>query len=138
MRKTIINNTLIKNSIGFSLIEVVMAMGVFAVGALTVSTLLVSSFQNNRQGNIITQATMLAESKMEDLKSTSDITLLADEDESNIDQNGQPGGTFTRTARITNPLGGNFSRQIEITVRWTNKSRVRRVVLTSFSHGNGI
>ncbi|UCH19754.1 MAG: prepilin-type N-terminal cleavage/methylation domain-containing protein, partial [Deltaproteobacteria bacterium] len=83
MGKNKIRQFLIKNTQGFSLIEAVMAMGVFAVGALTVSTLLISSYQNNRSGNQITQATKLAETKMEELKSTNDISMLLDEDETN-------------------------------------------------------
>lgn len=138
MGKNKMRQFLIKNSRGFSLIEAVMAMGVFAIGALTVSTLLISSYQNNRSGNQITQATMLAETKMEELKSTSDISMLVDEDEANIDQDGQAGGSFTRRSRITNPLGGNFSRQIQVTVQWTHKGRNREVVFTSITHGNGI
>lgn len=138
MGKNKMRQFLIKNRHGFSLIEAVMAMGVFAVGALTVSTLLVSSYQNNQSGNQITQATLLAETKMEELKNTSDISLLVDEDEANIDQDGQAGGRFTRTTRITNPLGGNFSRQIQVTVNWTSKGRNRLVVFTSMTHGNGI
>jgi type II secretory pathway pseudopilin PulG len=138
MGKNKIRQFLIKNTQGFSLIEAVMAMGVFAVGALTVSTLLISSYQNNRSGNQITQATKLAETKMEELKSTNDISMLLDEDETNIDHNGQAGGSFTRTTRITNPSGGNFSRQIQVTVNWTSKGRNRVVVFTSLTHGNGI
>ncbi len=138
MGKNKIRALLIRNPRGYSLIEVVVAIGVFAIGALTVSNLLLASFQNNRAGDKITQATMLAETKMEDLKSVSDITLLADEVESDIDQNGQPGGIYTRTSRITNTFGVNFSRQIEVTVQWISKGRMRRVVLTSITQGNGI
>jgi prepilin-type N-terminal cleavage/methylation domain-containing protein len=126
------------NQRGFSLIEVAIAMGVFSIGALTVSQLLILSLQNNKTGNQITQATMLAEAKMEELKSTVDVTTLANSVESSIDQYGRPGGIYTRTTTITNPLGGNYSRQVVVTVRWIGKGRLRRVLLSSFTHGNGI
>ena len=130
--------TLLRNQSGLSLIEVAIAMGVFSIGSLTVSQLLIVSLQNNKTGNQTTQATMLAETRMEELKNTADVTTLVDSIESSIDQYGQPGGIYTRTTTITNPLGGDFSRQVVVTVRWVSKSRLRRVVLTSFTHGNGI
>jgi prepilin-type N-terminal cleavage/methylation domain-containing protein len=129
---------LFNNQKGFSLIEVAVAMGVFSIGALTVSQLLILSLQNNKIGNQITQATMLAEAQMEELKSTRDVTTLANSVESSINQYGQSGGIYTRTTAITNPLGGNYSRQVVVTVRWFSKGRLRRVLLSSFTHGNGI
>ncbi len=130
--------SLFSNPRGYSLIEVTIALGVFAIGALSVSQLLVLSLQNNKTGNEITQATLLAETKMEGLKGIEDVTTLTSEVESRIDQYGQPGGIFTRTCNISNPLGGDFSRQIRVTVRWFTKSRMRRVMLTSWTQGNGI
>jgi len=130
--------TLLRNQRGLSLIEVAIAMGVFSIGSLTVSQLLILSLLNNNIGNQITQATMLAETQMETLKNTGDVTTLVNSVESSIDQYGQPGGVYTRTTTITNPLGGNYSRQAVVTVRWISKGRLRRVLLSSFTHGNGI
>ncbi len=130
--------SLFNNQKGFSLIEVAIAMGVFSIGALTISQLLILSLQNNKIGNQTTQATMLAEAQMEELKSAKDVTTLANSVESSIDQYGQPGGIYTRTTTITNSLGGNYSRQVVVTVRWFGKGRLRRVLLSSLTHGNGI
>ena len=130
--------SLCRNQKGFSLIEVAIAMGVFSIGALTVSQLLILSLQNNNIGNQITQATMLAEAQMEELKNTGDVTTLANSVETNIDQYGQTGGIYTRTTTTTNPLGGDYSRQVVVTVRWFGKGRLRRVLLSSITHGNGI
>jgi prepilin-type N-terminal cleavage/methylation domain-containing protein len=130
--------SLLSKKNGYTLIEVAIAMVVFAIGALTVTQLLILSFQNNKTGNEITQAVLLAEAKMEELKSVNDVAMLASAVESNINQYGQPGGIYTRTANIANPLGGDFSRQIEVTVQWIAKGRMRTVRLTSFTHGNGI
>ncbi len=130
--------SLFNNQKGFSLIEVAIAMGVFSIGALTISQLLILSLQNNKIGNQTTQATMLAEAHMEELKSTRDVTTLANSVESSIDQYGQPGGIYIRTTTITTPLGGDYSRQVVVTVRWFGKGRLRRVLLFTFTHGNGI
>ncbi len=130
--------SLFNNQKGFSLIEVAIAMGVLSIGALTISQLLILSLQNNKIGNQTTQATKLAEAHMEELKNTRDVTTLANSVESSIDQYGQPGGVYTRTTTITNSLGGDYSRQVVVTVRWFGKGRLRRVLLSTFTHGNGI
>ncbi len=123
---------------GYSMIEVTIAMAVFAISALAVSQLLVLTFQSNKSSNEITQATLLAEARMEDLKNVPDVTTLTGVVESNIDQYGRPGGIYRRTTTVTNPMGGDFSRQIEVTVQWMTKGRPRSVRLISFTHGNGI
>jgi prepilin-type N-terminal cleavage/methylation domain-containing protein len=138
LKKIRVIKPILRSQSGFSLIEVAIAMGVFSIGALTVSQLLILSLQNNNRGNQITQATMLAEAQMEELKNTGDVTTLANSVETNIDQYGQPGGIYTRTTTITNPLGGDYSRQVVVTVRWFGKGRLRRVLLSSITHGNGI
>ena len=127
-----------QKSQGFTLIEVLIAVTIFAIGLLAVATLQISAINNNATGNFTTQATMLAEAHLENLKNTSDVSLLTDLVEIGINQTGQPGGIFTRTTTITNPLGGNYSRQIEVKVEWRKYGRIRRVVLNSLTQGNGI
>ena len=126
------------NQNGFSLIEVLFAMAIFSIGILAVAKMELLTAKNNRSGNEITQATLLVESHMERLKNISDVTDLGDQNETNLDQFGNPGGIFTRSTRITNPLGGDFSRQIEITVAWNKLGRTRQVVLTTLTQGNGL
>ena len=55
-----------------------------------------------------------------------------------IDQHGNPGGIFSRKTTITNPLGGNFSRQIVVTVNWKKNGLKRKIVLQSMTQGGGI
>lgn len=128
----------LKQQCGYSLIEVVIAMAILSIGILAIAQLQISAINNNATGNLITQATMLAEARLENLKNTSDVSLLTDSVETRINQTGQPGGIFTRTTTITNPLGGNYSRQIGVTVQWSKYGRIRRVVLNSLTQGNGI
>lgn len=138
IRRYLLANPVPSNRSGYSMVEVVITMAVFAIGALTVCQLLILTFQSNKTGNEITQAALLAEARMEALKNVPDISTLASAVESNINHYGQPGGIYTRITSITNPTGGDYSRQIVVTIRWVTKSRVRRVTLTSLTHGNGI
>jgi type IV pilus assembly protein PilV len=137
MVKTMMNNFLNRQQ-GYSLIEVMIALTIFSIGILAIAQLQISAVHNNTNGNLATQATMLAEAQIENLKNTSDVTLLADGVETGIDQNGATGGIYTRTTAITNPLGGDFSRQIQVTVQWVRNGRLRRVVLKTLTQGGGI
>ncbi len=123
---------------GFTLIEVLMAMAILSIGILAVATLQISAVQNNGLGNLITQATMLAQEKMESLKSSDDITALTDGSETNIDHYGESGGIFDRSWTISNPLGGSSSRQIEIAVQWSRRGINRNVILAAITRGEGL
>jgi len=123
---------------GFTLIEVLMAMAILSIGILAVASLQISAVQNNGLGNLITQATMLAQGKMESLKSTANITALTDGSDTNIDHYGESGGIFDRSWTISNPLGGSSSRQIEIAVQWNKRGVNRQVILAAITRGDGI
>jgi len=123
---------------GFTMIEVLIVMVILAIGVLGVASLQIASVHNNSLGNLITQATMLAQEKMETLKSTSAVTLLTDGLESNIDQYGDAGGNFSRSWTISNPLGGISSRQIEVRVQWSKGGVDRQVMLNAITRGGGV
>jgi len=125
---------------GFSLIEVVCALAVLGIGLMAVAGLQMSAVRNNSTGNEMTAALMLAEARLETLKNTGDITTLPPGPitESGLDFDGQPGGMYERITTVSNPLGGGFSRRIEVTVRWGRLAGSRSVTLSTLTHGNGI
>ncbi|MDX2440488.1 MAG: hypothetical protein QNK40_08035 [Desulfobacterales bacterium] len=55
------------NSNGLSIIEVVFALSIFAIGILAVSTLSLSSINSNATSRRVTEATSLAEDRLERL-----------------------------------------------------------------------
>jgi len=97
------------------------------------------SVRNTTAGNILTQATNLARAQMEDMKNATNITTLTNgSDATNpIDEDGNPGGIYTRSWVVTNPFGGSASRQIQVSVSWSRLGQNRSVVLTTISRGNG-
>jgi type IV pilus assembly protein PilV len=123
---------------GFTLIEVLMAMAILSIGILAVASLQISAVHNNGMGNLITQATMLAQEKMESLKNTANITALTNGSDTNIDHYGESGGIFDRSWTISNPLGGSSSRQIEIAVQWSKRGINRNVILAAITRGEGL
>jgi len=128
----------LNNERGFSLIEIVLAVGVFSIGILAVAQLQMGNVRNNRTGNITTSATLLARQQMETLKAAADVTTLSDDADPNnpIGADGNPGGIYTRTWAVSNPLGGSTSRQLTVTVSWNRRGQNRSVVLTSITRGN--
>ena len=116
---------------GFSLIEVLIAMAIFSIGVLAVGTLILSTTRNNTNGNILTQATMLARAKIEGKKREADAgPLSCGVPETNIDEQGNPGGIYTYECDIS-PEGD--SQRIQVTVSWTRRGQSRSVVLTTLN-----
>jgi prepilin-type N-terminal cleavage/methylation domain-containing protein len=100
------------NNRGFTLLEVLVAMIVLLVGILSSAGLYYIVARNNTTGNVATQAVMLAQSRIDQIKNTADITSLngAFASEVNIvplrgDQ--QPmvgGGVFSIDYRFCDPM----------------------------------
>ena len=129
------------NQGGYLLIEALISMAIFAIGILAVGSMVIYTTRNNTRSNIMTQATLLATQTLEDFKSTPDIRTLGDgetyTDSDPVDQWGNPGGIFTRSWTVSDPLGTNTSRQIEVTVSWSRRGHQRSINLTTITRGGG-
>lgn len=125
---------------GFSLIELLIAMSVLAIGMLAAASMQYSAVRNNTQGNVSTQASMLAKAQLEMLKNQdigSAVLLPGDyNDPSPVDENGNPGGIYNRSWRI-DPLG-TTARRIRVTIQWTKFGDPRSVVVRSNTKGSGV
>jgi type IV pilus assembly protein PilV len=146
---------------GFTLIEVIMAMGVMSVGLLAVGAMQLSAVRNNRTGNTYTQATALAQAQMElikngDIDDSADIlnpdtfpTTTADPDNP-IDENGLAGGIYTRSWTIdtysadtdgdgVGDTTSSYGRTVTVTVSFPFVgSGTRTVTLSSVTTGDGL
>ena len=130
-----------KNESGFSIIEMVIALAILAVGMLAIGRMQLQTVCNTTNGNTTTQAAMLAQAKMEQIKNTPDIATLADEVENDLDADGNPGGIYTRTTTITTPAPplDSFLRTVRVEVRWvTHHGGDRTITIDSVTHGQGI
>ena len=131
-----------KDQMGFTIIEVVIAMAIFAIGILAVGKMMYMAVRTNSSGNEVTEATMLAQSTLENLKNTTDVSTLpkngVQAPEPGLDQNGDAGGIYTRTLDFTDPDGTDDSRQIKITILWTRLSDTKTIEFETITRGNGI
>ena len=126
---------------GYLMLEILMAVAIFSIGFLAVGTLIISTTRNNTTGNIITQATMLAAEKLQRLKDQDIATLLTGppytDPNNQIDDQGNPGGIYTRSWTIGPLPLYNTARIIKVTVSWNRLGQNRAVVLTTNTRGNG-
>lgn len=125
---------------GYLLLEILIAVAIFSISFMALGTLLMSTTRNNRAGNRITQATLLAVETLEDLKKN-DLAVLAPGTYSDfnnpVDASGNSGGIFTRSWIIEDPLGYDTSRRIRVQVSWDRMGRRRTVELATITRGNG-
>ena len=133
---------------GVTLIDVMISIAILAVGIMAVAKLQIATAKNTTNGNVLTMATMLAHSHLEQIKNVSDISDLDDAahplvvtQRFDTDGNAAADGLYQITT-VVNPAGGGIgalARDVEVTVSW---SRVwganKRVVLRTVTQGNGV
>jgi prepilin-type N-terminal cleavage/methylation domain-containing protein len=125
-----------RNQKGFSLVEMLIALAILALSMLAAASMQFNSIRNNTSGDIVTQANMLAKSKMEELKNTTDLNSLTNGADNGINAEGQTGGIYDRTWTVENL--GTTARRITVTVRWRSGKRSRSISISSNTRGNGV
>ena len=114
---------LIKRTEGFTLIEILVAIGLIAVGILSFSLNTIGVMRGNYISGNYTIATSLAQDKMEELlvqTSFTDVDNCTNPPDQDITATGGTGGIYDRCWEIAAPspsLGANL-KQIDVTVSW--------------------
>ena len=151
----------IKETKGFSMIDVMIAICVLSIGLLGLASMQTSASRNNRTGNTYSQASALARSQMEILKN-GDINDSSDplnpatfptttsHPDNPLDENGNPGGIYNVSWTVDNYMedttgdgigntASQYARTITVTVTFPFVSDgTRKVTLTSVTSGGGI
>ena len=137
---------------GFTLLEVLMALVIATVGFTALALMHGQAVEGNDKGNKYSQATYLAQRQLEAIKNgvAGGVVLNFDSVDMNnfpigtvlqtgapeqVDENGAPGGSFTRSWELQSYT--RWSRLINVTVQFTDRGIVRNVALTSASRGGG-
>jgi prepilin-type N-terminal cleavage/methylation domain-containing protein len=139
---------------GFTIIELLIAMAILGMGMIAAVSMHFGTARNNTNGDITTQANMLAKTQLETLKSLN-ITDLE------VNDTAQPFyAGFGRGAKVANTSSsaipdysgifrrywtienlGTDARRITVTVEWGRPRMLggqRSVVISSNTKGNGV
>jgi len=154
MKKEHSLKTALVNQNGFTLIEVLVAIAIATIGLFGLSMMQGTAIQGNSFARKMTQATIIAQQKLEQLQSADldpdDVTVgpLAVtknpewKEEPPLDENGHESnrGIFTRRYKIeANDEDAPFSRLVTVTVSWKEKDggedSKRLVELTTVTRG---
>ena len=111
------------NDLGFSLIEIMVAVVIFSVGVLGLGALFPLAVRNVNQGAMLTRATQHAQSKLEDLLDAGIGDLSAGAD--------TLGGRFLRSWHVAPDSLTDGLTTVRVTVFWTHAGVERRVNLSS-------
>jgi len=112
-------NGTIRNQKGFSLIEVMIALIILAVGLLGIGGLQISSIKGNSFSSHVTQASILAQNKLENLRNLpyDDPKLTGGQP---VEQITKSGLVFTVGYDVR--LVGNSMKKITTNVGWTDRT----------------
>lgn len=115
------------NQRGFSLMEVLIGLVVLALGLLSIGGMQLASIRGNHFSSDLTQATVLTQNKLEELKKLpySDPKLNSPQPAQQITVSGV---VYTILYGVTAP--GNWMKLITATVRWTDRGD-HRVTLST-------
>lgn len=111
-----------RNEQGFTLLEVVIAMGLLTFGLLAVASMQIGAIQGNSFAARTTEGVTWAQDKMEDL-----LALSYDD----LDHNDSPEqqGDYTVAWTVVNGPVANTKR-ITVTVTWQDKGQTKQAQLT--------
>ena len=105
---------------GFSIIECLIALSIFTVGILAVATLVLSSIGENASARRITEATALAEARLEQLMALPYSDIVADQETQ---------GAYTVAWEVTEGDIVAETKSIMVTVSWWFRGRQRDVTV---------
>lgn len=123
---------------GFTLIEVLIALGIFAIGMLAVASLQVSASVKSRKAAEATQASAIASDQMEEL-------MALNFDNGDLDPENPPPPKFdgkykiewTVTDSDLNADGARDAKTINLSVKWNNLlsiNKQRKLEITFLKH----
>jgi prepilin-type N-terminal cleavage/methylation domain-containing protein len=131
-----------RSSGGFTLVELTIAIAVFAVGMLSLSAMLLAAMQGGSRGRHTTQASAIAESRMEQLQRLAWTQLaptagwatpvtVHNTVQAGTDKHEQ---TYSVDWRITDVVTG-WTRAVDVRVTWDEPGRPnRRVTFSSIRY----
>ncbi|MCK4545845.1 MAG: hypothetical protein KAW17_00250 [Candidatus Eisenbacteria sp.] len=113
----------VKGTVGFSVIEIMVAVVIFSIGVLGLGALFPLAIRNVNQSAMMTRATQYSKSKMEDLMDAGAQRVVSGADTLN--------GGFYRSWHVAPDSLTEGLTTLRVTVLWTSGGTDRRVNLSS-------
>jgi type IV pilus assembly protein PilV len=119
----------IKNNKGFTLIELMIAIVIFSIGLLAMAQLQMFSIRYNSEAQRMSEATTLAQGKMEDLMSLD----YADTDLDNGDHTDPNNANIKWSITVNPEVTGSTTetKSITVTADWNSRGTTKDVTLDS-------
>jgi prepilin-type N-terminal cleavage/methylation domain-containing protein len=111
---------------GFTLLEVIIAISILTFGLLAVASMQLTAIRGNYNASNITEATTVAQDRLELFLSQPYNTL----DEGTLPQVIQDGYTIDGTVTRLDATNANNGQIITVTVAWQDKGASKQTVLT--------
>ena len=113
---------------GFTMIEVMVALGILAFGILAVASMQTSSLSGTRTAHCVTEATTVAMDKVEDIMMLpySDANLSSGAHGPEYD----PSNRYRIDWTVTDDVPVESTKTIDVTVQWQERGVVRTSSLT--------
>lgn len=111
---------------GFTLLEVIIAISILTFGLLAVASMQLTAIRGNYNASNITEATTVAQDRLELFLSQPYNTL----DEGNLPQVIRDGYTIDGTVTRLDATNANNGQIITVTVAWQDKGASKQTVLT--------
>lgn len=128
-----IENRIVDNENGFSLIEVLIAIAIFSAGVLAALAMQYAVVSGNASGNVVNQEMMMGQWIIEQKKNEGNVVGL---------DSAVPGdivlGPYVPVISVSNPLGGTASRFLTVTVDRPGGRGGHPVTIRTLTMGNGI
>lgn len=123
---------------GFTLIEVMFTMLILTIGILAVVGNQYLVINGTTNGNVVTQEMNLAQRYMEQYKNSQDPTTLTNQNIVGVNEEGNPGGPYNVSIRVSNPFSSVASRLVRVRVIKGGRIGGHPLIITSTTTGSGI
>lgn len=125
-----------EGSEGFTLLELMISLSILSVGILAVIGMFVTAIGGNAQGRNMTEASALAQSKLDYLMNVEVYDDLIGGSETGLKADGTSGGRYSRSWTVTAPVADVDMKRITVKVEWTSKERTHQVEMTSLRNAD--
>ena len=127
-----------RNAAGFTLLEIVIAMGVLAFGLLGLAAMQLYSLSQGRQGRHTARASVVAQDRLEELQYIpfTSITAGSWSTVRTVNETVTGNATYTEVAylveqRVSNLTGGK-TKAIDVRVTWDEPDEANKQIVMSF------